>query len=380
MKYLILLNCLLFSMSSYSKIVARVIHVSGSAFSFYEKKADGLKYGSKIKDLSEVMVEDGAALSVVNPNGDVFHINGGSLVKFYEGIVELKNGHIWVKSKSKKRGLFNTPNSVGEYSEGEFIYSFDNISAKTQLLVLTGEVKFSNALEPSSYTKIKSGEFSLVDQKYENGLPRPGTKVGLDSYKKMKQVFANFENLESNKFDYMVAEGSSKVQRGIASVNINPSSEKKTKNLRKKGKVIRLKTVKAGTQRSPASVSPVEYYKNMRKKESRKFQPIKSNKVAPINYYGEKFKPQKQSAAVDLSMPRKITFKNKSKQEQTQSQDQKRAPASIGSKTKLIQDLQRSGFESSLNRESKKIQRHSDEVNHLIDELKTYKQDFQKSY
>ena len=112
MKYLILLNCLLFSMSSYSKIVARVIHVSGSAFSFYEKKADGLKYGSKIKDLSEVMVEDGAALSVVNPNGDVFHINGGSLVKFYEGIVELKKGHIWVKSKSKKRGLFNTPNSV----------------------------------------------------------------------------------------------------------------------------------------------------------------------------------------------------------------------------------------------------------------------------
>ena len=195
MKLGLLVLLIFMTQITHAKIVARVLDVKGNAFSFYGKKAVTLKYGSKLSDLSEVMVEDGSTLSLVNAKGHIFHVNGGSLVKLFDGIVELKNGHIWVQSNNKQRGLINTSNSVGVFNEGEFIYSFDNISGKTQLLVLTGEVKFSNAIEPELQTNIASGYFSLIDPKYENGIPRGATKVGLQSYKEMKSVFAHFDKL-----------------------------------------------------------------------------------------------------------------------------------------------------------------------------------------
>lgn len=360
MKLLSITFCFLLSLSASAQIVGRVIDVQGNAFSFFNKKAETLKYGSKVYDLTEVMVEDGAALSVVNPDGHVFHINGGSLVKFYKGIVELKNGNVWVQSSNSKKGLVNSPNSIGQYGQGQFIYSFDNISGKTQLLVLTGDVKFSNALEPTLHTNIPAGYFTLVDQKYENGLPRTPTKVGLNSYKKMKQVFIGFKDLQDNKLENAIwGKHTPRVtSRGIASVTSNKTS-------RRPGKLIRITTY--GISRVPASVTPMSYYTNLKKQNAWKNKPLKTDRVAPIRYFGAKW--HKPMAAPMEKMANTITVKEHTG----------RVPASI-QKSNMINDLKKSNFENSLNSESTKIKRHSNEVNNLIDELKTYKQDYKKNY
>ena len=353
-----------FSSVTQAKIVARVLDIKGNAFSFIEKQASELKYGSKLVDLSEVMVEDGSTLSLVNQKGHIFHISGGSLVKLFDGIVELKNGHVWIQSNSSQKGLFNTPNSVGEYAEGELIYSFDNISGKTQLLVLTGDVKFSNAIEPTLYTKVSSGFFSLIDSKYENGLPRGATKVGLKSYKHMKNIFARFDKLQGTKFEETLWGEKPASSRSIASV-IPEATQK-----RSRGKLIQITTYQKSS-RLPASVNegPLSYYKKLVKKDAWKYKPLKNNKTAPVRYFGTKSSLHKEVK----------TIKKTAKTNLDSKKEAVRAPASI-QKVNLINDLKKSSFESSLDSESGKIQRHSNEVNHLIDELKSYKQNFKKDY
>ncbi|MFT6630866.1 MAG: hypothetical protein ACJAS4_000810 [Bacteriovoracaceae bacterium] len=382
MKLLSVIFLLTISMTSQAETVARVVEVNGNAFSFMGKKASSLKYGSKLEDLSEVMVEDGATLSLVNNDGHLFHINGGSLVKLYNGILELKNGHVWVQSKSDEKGLFNTSNSIGQYGKGQFIYSFDNISGKTQLLVLKGTVKFSNALEPTLFTKISSGHFSLIEQNYENGLPRAPTKVGLKSYKQMKNTFANFESLQNNEIEKMLwGQPVEKKSRSIASVST--SSNTKQAPI-KAGRIITIRTIRGGGSRVPASAGPMEYYQNLKKKEAWKFKPMKSKNVAPVRYFGESWKNKKAAIAHQM-VKTQINPKQNTKVHSVKITDKtpqtktSRVPASVG-KSQLIQDLKRSDFEKSLTIGADKDKRHSNEVNNLIDELKSYKKDFKKDY
>lgn len=374
MKLLSLIFLISLSSQAYAETIARVVEVKGNAFSFMEKKSNSLKYGSKIQDLSEVMVEDGATLSLVNTHGHVFHISGGSLVKLYKGIIELKNGHIWVQSNANRKGLFNTSNSIGQYGKGQFIYSFDNISGKTQLLVLQGKVRFSNALEPKLSTKVSSGQFSLVEQNYENGLPRAPTKVGLKSYKQIKSVFANFEKLQNTEVEKSLwgQAPTQKKSRSIASVSVNPSPRPDHSKGGKSGKIITIRTFKSSASRVPASSGPMDYYQDLKKKEAWKFKPVRNKNTATIRYFGKKWgqKPQ-------------VSKTGRAKPEVGKSQSSKtpvsRIAASVG-KSQFIEDLKKSDFEKSLSVESKKNKRHSNEVNNLIDELKTYKQDFKKDY
>lgn len=382
MKLLSIIFLLTISMTSQAEIVARVVEVNGNAFSFMGKKASSLKYGSKLEDLSEVMVEDGATLSLVNNHGHLFHVNGGSLVKLYKGILELKNGHVWVQSKSEEKGLFNTSNSIGQYGKGQFIYSFDNISGKTQLLVLKGMVKFSNALEPKLFTKISSGNFSLIEQEYENGLPRSPTKVGLKSYKLMKNIFANFDNLQNNEIEKMLwGQPVTKKSRSIASVV--PSAKEAATTPVKSGRIIKIRTISGGGNRVPASASPMEYYQNLKKKEAWKFRPIKSQKIAPVRYFGHTWKSKKVVSArmVKPQMKQMTNLGKPSEKAMAKASEKKanRVPASVG-KSQLIQDLKRSDFEKSLTIGADKDKKHSNEVNNLIDELKSYKKDFKKDY
>lgn len=359
MKLLIGLFSILFIGNIHAKTIARVLDIQGNAFLFSsEEKAKELSYGEKITDLSEVMVEDGSTLSLVNTQGHVIHVNGGSLVKFYNGITELKNGYVWVNVKnSTSRGQLNTTNSIANYSSGQFIYSFDNQTGKTQLLVLTGDVSLSNALEPSLKVDVAAGNFTLVEQKYNNGLPRSPTKIGLSSYKSLKNVFANFKNLDESYIDEMIGEKKTK-SRAIASVDDQFSSKKIKKVSNKRGKLIVIKTYGTNS-RLPASASPMEYYSDIKKAQLKAKQPVKTGKSASVRYYG--FEP-------------KISSKINTK-------ELKRVPASVGSKSRLINELSApSEFERSLMEKSSQNKRHSDEVNNLIDDLKSYSQDFKKNY
>ncbi len=364
---------LLVSFSVQAQIVARVIEVNGNAFAFSGNKAKSLQYGSKIWDLSEVMVEDGSTLSLVAPEGYVIYVNGGSLLKFFKGNVELKNGYIWVENNSTDViGSVSTSNSIANFSQGQFIYSFDNNSGKTQLLVLTGNVKFANALEPNLKINVPAGNFSLIDKSYEAGLPRGATKVGLTSYKKIKGVFANFDKLQEKNMDEMF-EGKKTSARSIASVNdqfsggssVVTSSSKS----RHQGKLVRVKTYESG--RVPASVSAMDYYTEMKNEQAKLRKPLKTGKQATIHYYGVDFPKivieQKPKKAAKMTRPEhKMTGQRK--------------PASVSGTNNLIKDLKKTEFEKSLDTESQKIKRHSNEVNSLIDELNSYRQDYQKNY
>ncbi|MBT4793044.1 MAG: hypothetical protein HON90_15835 [Halobacteriovoraceae bacterium] len=360
MKHLIFFFCVVTPLLGWAQILGRVIEVKGNAFSFKDQKTSTLKYGSKIYDLDEIMVEDESMLSIVNSAGHVYHVNGGSFVKFYKGIVEVKNGYVWIQSNTSKKAFVNTTNSIAQFGEGQFIYSFDNISGKTQLLVLEGDVKFSNALEPKLFTKVHAGYFSLVDQKYENGLPRAPTKVGLGSYKKMKGVFAQFKILQDTKLEQQiwgVKKNVVKTSRSIASVApaIKVSS--------KKGRLIVIKTY--GVSRVPASTGPMNYYLDLKKKEAWKYKPIINNDIATIHYFGQ------NPPSVNKSAPKAKT--------KEQRKPASRVPASI-QKSQMINELKTSKFEASLKQAQSQNQRHSTEVNGLIDDLKTYKQDFKKKY
>ncbi len=343
--------------NSFANVVGRVIEVKGNAFSFLGKDIKPLKYGAKIDNLMELMVEDGSALSVANNMGQVFHIRGGSLIKMYSSMVEVKNGNIWVIANEVGQTMFSSPNSVGRFSQGQFIYSFDNVSGKSQLLVLTGDVEFANALEPSLKTKVTSGQFSLVDPNYENGTPRVPTKVGLKSFKDTKMLFSQFKTIQKLDIEKMFLGGktSKAPQRKIASVT-EPSKES--------GKVIFIKTIKGS--RSIASVkaneSAMNYYESMNKSKSVK--KVSSGKSAPIRYFG-------------ATSPK--TKVKKSKSDKPANSSVQRVPASVGSAA-MIKELRKSDFETSLDAESRVNTRHAPEVNKLINELNSYKQDLKKEY
>lgn len=369
MKYLLILICFISTSPGYSQVVGRVFEVQGNAFLFKDKKILPLKYGSKIFDFSEVMVEDGAVISIINSDDHVFHLSGSSLVKFNKGIVELKKGSLWVKSQNKSRGLMSTPNSLGEYSEGEFIYSFDNVRGKTQLLVLTGEVKFSNAITPQLFTRVVSGYFSFVDKAYENGLPRTPTKVGLNSYKRVKGSFSVLKSIQNSTFEKtMWGERETLPKRSIASVNTSDKSKPESSTGLRRGKITYMTTYAQGRKPASTNGGAAQYYSDFKKSEAWKYKPLQSKKEATLRYFGRDVKSKKLKKLEPSSLGKRKRVEKSS-----------RAPASI-QKMKLIKELSKSNFEKSLSSESLKIKRHDNEVNSLIDELKTYKKDFKKEY
>lgn len=384
MKHIAFLTCLIFSSTALANIVARVVDVQGNAFSFVGKKANTLQYGSKISDLSEIMVEDGGTLSIIDGHNHVYHINSGSLVKVFKGMIELQNGQVWVSSSSKYKASVHTPNSMANFTSAEFITSFDNITGKAQMLVLKGHVEYSNALEANLKTNVMAGYFSFVDPKYENGLPRTPTKVGLASYKKMKSKFAHFSNLHTKEIEKEIwgvgTTPKKTAKRSIASVSHMPKPRATSKKV---GKIIRITTYGKGF-RKPASIGTygaLDYYKKLNKSKKKS---VFKGGTAPIKYYGHKWQGKKPASTPDAKMMDKkkqpIPYKKMSLPERAQVKKKAtRAPASFGA-ARIIKDLKKSDFESSLGTEEVKVKRNNDQVNSLIDELKTYNQDYKKNY
>ncbi len=373
---------LLTSMNVMAAPVARVIEVSGKAFVFAKKTpAKSLKYGDKISDMSDIMVEDDAILSLATERGHILHLTGGSLLKFSNSIVEVKNGKVWFVSKGDlSQGAAYTGNSIVTYNEGEFIYSFDNVLGKTQLLVLTGDAKFSNRVEPGLKINVPAGHFSIVEQKFEKSLPRTPLKVGLKSYKGFKQIFANFKTIDENKLDHLWGSPLT-TKRSIASVEDQFSRDEKVAAPKKPTKRGRIVTIRRSSKaRVPASAGPADYYKSFKKSNtavkvkkaiSKK---RRKKKNSTIKFYGFQ-KPVAKVSAKKISAKKSSVVKT--------------APTVYGAKTKLANKRvpasfnrieKESLFEKSFKEGLRENPRHSTEVNSLIEELKSYKQDYKKQY
>lgn len=325
------------SVTQENVIVARVTELQGNAFVFKPSgESKRLAYGDRIFAKSEIMVEDGASVSLLDLIDNKHHLASGAYAKFYPLAVELKHGQMWTQGMGKRKAMVNTANAIVAYEGASFISVVDNKEVKTQVLSLSGTVEFINSFDPSLRIDVQAGMFSFIDHNDKSILPRTPTRIGLKSYQDLRGRFANVSSLKGE--DYGSTFGGS---REIASVQTAAPSSKK-------GKIIFIRTLekKSNAARGIASLP--------RQKTG-----LHS---APVNYYGVKKQEQRQSedkVQVSIQPNRNI--------------------ASIPTAWKQ-QPKPESEFEKSLGRKLEANQRHPDEVNQLIDELKSFRKNYSKSY
>lgn len=345
MKVILIMS--LMSSFAFAKTVGRVLELNGSAF-IYDKsnKVSELSYAQKIPASSKVMLEDNANAIVVTEDGTKYFITAGSFVKFYEDGIELNNGKIWVHvGSNSKHKLIQTPNLKSNHEKGQYVYSFNPSTERSDVLNVYGECEVSSLLDKNKKIKVFAGQFSTLDIKKNDGYPREATRVGMKSYESIKMSFSSFKELQNLKMDKTLESHEKESSRAIASVK---------KESLKKGTVSFVKyDYKAGS-RKIASVA-------------KKVKTKKSHKTAKVRFFSlsspSKIKKYRSVPSSSYKSTKKIA---------------KRLPSSIGGNSYNSSTVNL--FEQSLRKNIKEIPKHSSEVNQLIDELKSYKEDFTKEY
>lgn len=346
-----------------------VTAVKGNAFLVSKGKTVVLKPGDHIYDFQEVFTEVGGQLTVKNFNDKVFHFSGGSSAKVLKGFLELQNGYLWIQSNIKNSSPYKiqTPNSVISFTEGEAIVDFDNNIVKTQILVLSGEFEFSNLFESFLNLEVGSGKFSFISKDYNNGAPRNPTPVGSNTFEKLQALFDKSDIEKKNV----------KPVKSILTAQDTEMFNMKETKARSVASIVEIdqKEVSEDSESSPQIIYRKPHKRNTSldseltnyyNKKLSSMKSVKKKKVVnpyskktgvKISIYGQKNKKKRSIA----STPKKSV----------------RKPASI---IEPVVKIKRDAFESSLTREYKKQLRHNKEVNSLIDELKSYDQDYKQSY
>ncbi len=271
MKFNLILALTFLLNHAYAGVVASVKEVSGNVFTFEPNgETHVVQKGMVLNDLSELMTEDSAQVTIVNHLDQTIHLSSGTHIKFLNRILEVQNGTVWVLSKSNDSAVsVQTSNAKTNYNLAEFIMSYDNSSGKSQLFVINGEVEFSNMLENDLKYDVTTGKFSYISKDYENNTPREPTLIGFDSYKNLVSEFKGIKPQDIG-FEKSLALNQKDSNRTIASaggIEVEPTEEIKTiqQQPTNKGQIIYLRTVE-GSVRAPASVlSSSEYYQKLKK-------------------------------------------------------------------------------------------------------------------
>lgn len=318
------LFALTLSLSVFAKPVAHVTELKGSVFLVdAQGETSILKANQVIEDRSEILVEEGASVTLNDYYDATYHLIGGTHLKFFDKSVQLKKGKTWIQSWSSRHPLsLMTANGHVDYLKGEFITTFDQATNRSQVLVVNGEVEVSNILNRDLGHTVPAGTFTVVDPEIDNGVPRSPTTVGLQSL--------NVALMEFKKLPDQIRE-TTVPARNIASV----SEEKDVK----KGEIIYIIS-----NRTPASVRSGKS-KVVKKKSD--YSPV------PIKIYGRAFvKPEGELAP--------------------------RSPASIYTEKPSLPKLTVPAahndpeFTQSLKKHEAEQPKYSKELQRLIDELKSY--------
>lgn len=355
-----------------SSPLALVNSVKGNAFVM---KQDGttktLSPGDHLYDFDEIVTETGGQISFSDYYDHQYHLSGSGQLKVLNKMVELKRGYLWQQSyKDGEEYITQTANAVVKYMGGESIVSFDPFSGKTQLLVIKGDFELSNLVQKFLKLNVREGQFSFIDNEYEQGRPRNPTPLGYNSFRKVTSLFKGVSPLEKQKaYDKLKTRPTMELARarGIASVK----NEKK-----KEGEIIYL-TRDRNTIKERQQALLLDYEKKiskMSKPKKKAFKPSYAKKsAANVKVFGGKF------------LKKTVTPKNIAKKTTKKVEiEPKRVPASVSSKNHSNVGKKKkekaSGFEKSLMDAYKNQMRHSDETNELIKDLKNYKQDYKTSY
>ncbi len=331
--------------ASAASAVAVVNNLIGRAFYSVDGKTKSLHNGDQIPAFSEVYTQ----MTLSDYFDHKYHLAGSGHLQFLNKSVQLKDGYLWVQSFQDSQSFsVQTANSVATFKRGEGIVSFNGASGKSQLLVKKGQWQFANAFSQEFAQTISEGQFSFINMDETEGFPRAGTPIGYKSYNKVVALFKNVDQ---------TAPVGIQPQRNIASVleapvMAAPAVEMTTNQPTAKEKLDTDMDKDLLKLYAPKLV--------VKKPKPKKWAPkyVKPSNVE-IKIFGAKSKPAPVAA-------KKVKV---------------RAPASVvAPKVAAPPSVKGDPFESQLMKEYKNQMRHSQETNKLINELKSFNQDYVEGY
>lgn len=336
---------LLFSSSAFAGSLARISSVKGNVFSLTNGKTQILKAGDEVQEGSEIVSEEGAQVSYSDFYDHMFHLSGsGQIALTKDKEHELRRGYIWVQSYNDNMpAVIKTANAFATFRKVEMILSFDNASGRTQVLAVTGNFDFTNLLETHLSRKIDAGNFSFVDNEYEQGMPRTPTLIGFNSYKKITGLFDGVKPQDPQAMNI--------VQNKAPESQAIPQQKEPIRVVATDSEAIKY----FADKNNPSAPVPAKKMKMAKAKPGKPKEPHRNVKI-----YGLESEILETFSA---AMP-------------AGNKMEKRAPASVSEGAKVVQDE----FENSLKQEYNKQTRHSSDVNDLIDQLKSYQSDYKKEY
>lgn len=337
---------LLFSSSAFAGSLARITVVKGNVFSLTNGETKILKAGDEVHEGSEIVSEEGAQVSYSDFYDHMFHLSGsGQIALTKDKEHQLRRGYIWVQSYNDNMpAVIKTANAFTTFRKVEMILSFDNASGRTQVLAVTGSFDFSNLLETHLSRKIEAGNFSFVDNEYEQGMPRTPTLIGFNSYKKITGLFDGVKPQDPQAMN--IVQNKTPVLQEMPDESKQPIRVVATDS----------EAIKYfADKNNPAMPMPEKKMKMAKAKPGKPKEPHHNVKI-----YG-----LESEILETFSAPMPSVNKM-----------EKRAPASVSEGAKVVQDE----FEASLKQEYNKQTRHTSDVNDLIDQLKSYQSDYKKEY
>lgn len=368
-------SSLLMSLGLFAKSpIAVVSSVRGEAFVTHNGRTAVLKNGQHLFNTSEVTTAVGAQVALNDYFDHRYHLAGGGHIKFSNRTIELKRGYFWIQSLGNQNQGFSveTANAKLNLAPGEGVMSFDPAASKTQFMSIKGHFTFANLQHNDLMTQVRTGQFSFVENDYEDGIPRNPTPVGEVTFKQVISLFPQVKLIDGATTEsiHLVATSPGQVTAAPTSATRAPASvEGPAQKKSPMGHVIFLPL-----ERSPDLVKDrealIESYQDQ--KVDKKTRPSRAPaRVAPTSNVQVKVfgspgklgtKPAKANRAPASVKPTAV-------EEIVQ---QARKPASV--------QQQADAFESSLVDQYKKQMRHSDEVNELIKDLKNYEMDYNSGY
>lgn len=356
--------------------LAVVQEVSGGAFMTTPKgQTIAVQKGQHIYDFAQIRTTLGAQVSFNDYYDHKFHLSGAGSIKFMNKVVELRRGYLWVQSLGQNNHGFyiQTANAQVELSSGEGILSFDPGQDKTQFLSLKGGFIFGNLMDAQLNVKVQSGQFSFVDLEYQDGVPRVSTPVGQESFSKIVGLFNQVKPMdgtpEASRYQF-IAHGQEDEKPKRTPASAAPRPKEKTK--------VHFLPLKHAPKLQRKRKSLLNSYSsdNERKGPSPNRAPAKSKKIrpsgdgVPLNVYGVSDSLKKDDSMKNKRIPASV----KPSREVEKIIQQARKPASYAPKKQM------DAFERVLQKEYKQQKKHPEEVNQLIDELKSFEQDFRQGY
>ncbi|MBT3234594.1 MAG: hypothetical protein HN353_01445 [Bdellovibrionales bacterium] len=334
-----------------------VNYTRGVVFAIEKGNTRMIKKGDNIFPGSELITEMGGQLSYTDYFDHRYHLSGSGQIKIVKGEgPQLKRGHLWIQSYHRDQSFtVKTANGQINYTTGEAVISFDPGKGKSQAVVLKGEMQFHHLVYRHLGVTLREGEFSQVDgedlKEGETSYPRNPTRVGYKSFQKLLSLFDGAAGVIKSE---MLAQSPTKKVvkkrensgRGVASISTPATPTKDSTN----GKITYWRSLKPVAARtSKAKVKQLAAPNKL----------VKVFGNHPHNTYQVKKTKVKAQA--------KVISRKKVK---------KRTPASVSNS--LNKKL--TPFERSLQGHTGRQMRHKKEVNTLIDDLKSYSQDYRQGY